>query len=24
VLADPRVKNVLLTVRDGMNLVWLA
>jgi predicted O-methyltransferase YrrM len=22
VLADPRVKNVLLTVRDGMNLVW--
>jgi caffeoyl-CoA O-methyltransferase len=21
---DPRVKNVLLTVRDGMNLVWLA
>jgi caffeoyl-CoA O-methyltransferase len=22
VLADPRVENVLLTVRDGMNLVW--
>jgi caffeoyl-CoA O-methyltransferase len=22
VLADPRVDNVLLTVRDGMNLVW--
>jgi caffeoyl-CoA O-methyltransferase len=21
---DPRVRNVLLTVRDGMNLVWLA
>jgi caffeoyl-CoA O-methyltransferase len=24
ILADPRVQNVLLTVRDGMNLVWLA
>jgi caffeoyl-CoA O-methyltransferase len=24
VLADPRVHNVLLTVRDGMNLVWRA
>ena len=24
VLEDPRVDNVLLTVRDGMNLVWLA
>ncbi|HEU5279418.1 MAG TPA: class I SAM-dependent methyltransferase [Gaiellaceae bacterium] len=24
VLADPRVENVLLTVRDGMNLVWRA
>jgi caffeoyl-CoA O-methyltransferase len=24
ILADPRVENVLLTVRDGMNLVWLA
>jgi caffeoyl-CoA O-methyltransferase len=24
VLEDPRVKNVLLTVRDGMNLVWRA
>jgi caffeoyl-CoA O-methyltransferase len=24
ILADPRVVNVLLTVRDGMNLVWLA
>ena len=24
VLADPRVDNVLLTVRDGMNLVWRA
>ena len=23
VLDDPRVDNVLLTVRDGMNLVWL-
>jgi caffeoyl-CoA O-methyltransferase len=23
VLEDPRVDNVLLTVRDGMNLVWL-
>jgi len=22
ILADPRVNNVLLTVRDGMNLVW--
>jgi caffeoyl-CoA O-methyltransferase len=22
VLADPRVENVLLTVRDGMNLIW--
>jgi caffeoyl-CoA O-methyltransferase len=22
VLEDPRVENVLLTVRDGMNLVW--
>jgi caffeoyl-CoA O-methyltransferase len=22
VLTDPRVENVLLTVRDGMNLVW--
>jgi caffeoyl-CoA O-methyltransferase len=22
VLQDPRVENVLLTVRDGMNLVW--
>ncbi len=21
---DPRVENVLLTVRDGMNLVWRA
>jgi caffeoyl-CoA O-methyltransferase len=24
ILADPRVHNVLLTVRDGMNLVWPA
>jgi predicted O-methyltransferase YrrM len=24
VLEDPRVENVLLTVRDGMNLVWRA
>ena len=24
VLADARVENVLLTVRDGMNLVWRA
>jgi caffeoyl-CoA O-methyltransferase len=24
ILADPRVNNVLLTVRDGMNLVWRA
>ena len=24
VLEDPRVRNVLLTVRDGMNLVWRA
>lgn len=24
ILADPRVNNVLLTVRDGMNLVWWA
>jgi caffeoyl-CoA O-methyltransferase len=24
VSADPRVENVLLTVRDGMNLVWRA
>jgi caffeoyl-CoA O-methyltransferase len=24
ILADPRVDNVLLTVRDGMNLVWRA
>jgi predicted O-methyltransferase YrrM len=24
VLEDPRVNNVLLTVRDGMNLVWRA
>jgi caffeoyl-CoA O-methyltransferase len=24
ILADPRVGNVLLTVRDGMNLVWRA
>jgi predicted O-methyltransferase YrrM len=24
ILADPRVDNVLLTVRDGMNLVWWA
>jgi caffeoyl-CoA O-methyltransferase len=24
ILADSRVENVLLTVRDGMNLVWLA
>jgi caffeoyl-CoA O-methyltransferase len=24
VLGDPRVENVLLTVRDGMNLVWRA
>ena len=24
ILADPRVSNVLLTVRDGMNLVWRA
>jgi caffeoyl-CoA O-methyltransferase len=22
VLDDPRVENVLLTVRDGMNLIW--
>jgi predicted O-methyltransferase YrrM len=24
VLADPRVENVLLSVRDGMNLIWRA
>jgi len=24
VARDPRVENVLLTVRDGMNLVWRA